>query len=399
MAPAWRDAAEPVEVYTKQGRKVIKPTFAVELAMPEGADADRLRPYIDRAAALLGTIPAESGRKVKAALERFRTFMTLMKVEPEAVNESAVLAYIVYRVARMPKDPPLPNTKPFVEATTAAADVDCLARGLTSGDARWQFLEAAVRGPRIQRLLRQIGGRNKRRKTAKQPLLFTDVDKMVKRATQRCARPETAEPERRRAARDALAVAMLFFFALRRSELLRLKEDDINVIRVDGTEVIQLRIRIQKNGKGQLLDLHEPELIESAAKTLFRAFDLYNKEVGFVAEQALWRNERGSTAEPLGEKWLAKVVADAVPGAGLTTHSGRVGFATEAWAAGASLQAIMSVGRWRSLAALLYVIGDVDERVKTSKLIGTAGLTRDRLSMPKVRNARGAEEASSEDDE
>ena len=53
-----------------------------------------------------------------------------------------------------------------------------------------------------------------------------------------------------------------------------------------------------------------------------------------------------------------------------TPHSARAGMATELWAAGASLDDIMSMGRWTSPAAVLYIIGTVDRQVSASRLIG-----------------------------
>jgi hypothetical protein len=74
----------------------------------------------------------------------------------------------------------------------------------------------------------------------------------------------------------------------------------------------------------------------------------------------------------MSREWLAQLVKrwapDCVP------HSLRVGCATEAWAAGVPLSQIQALGRWHSTAALLYIVGTLDETAAATEKLGSAGL-------------------------
>lgn len=357
------------------------------LAVPAGA-SERLRHYIDTAAMLLGMIPANSSRKVTATLRRFVAFTKLMEITEEDVSEAVVLAYVVYRVARAPGDPVLRGASPYVSATTAASDVDSLRRGLQAGDGRWRFLAEALRGPRINALLKQIGGREKKDKTCKAPLLMREVVNEVDTAVETCGKvkdPSEASDTQRRSARDAFAVSLLFFCALRCSELLAINVDDISrKVTADGTEYLEVRLEVTKTSQGRWLKANKPGLVHSAAPYLFRALEVYGRVVGrrgsvpaFVGSGRAGPRAADGRAS---RSWLEATLRRVSPESGATPHSGRVGFATEAWAAGVPLQTIMQVGRWKSLAALIYVLGDVDAALKASLQIGSAALTRERVS-------------------
>src|SRR5262249_1394471 len=80
------------------------------------------------------------------------------------------------------------------------------------------------------------------------------------------------------------------------------------------------------------------------------------------------------TGRRMNPSWVGRIVASIAPG--VTAHSLRVGLATEAHAAGCSLDTIRALGRWKSNAALIYIIGALDEQFEASRRVGSAGLER-----------------------
>ena len=75
----------------------------------------------------------------------------------------------------------------------------------------------------------------------------------------------------------------------------------------------------------------------------------------------------------LAPSWVGRIVRQRTPWA--TAHSLRVGFATEAYAAGCSVEIIKKMGRWSSDAALHYIIGSIDVQKLASTVVGRGGLS------------------------
>ena len=51
--------------------------------------------------------------------------------------------------------------------------------------------------------------------------------------------------------------------------------------------------------------------------------------------------------------------------------------ATEAWAAGVPIEAIMALGGWTSAAAVMYIVGANEETVQASRALGSARMSFD----------------------
>jgi hypothetical protein len=102
-----------------------------------------------------------------------------------------------------------------------------------------------------------------------------------------------------------------------------------------------------------------------------RAWTAFERVADYYEGVPVFHRLSGSTRDALSRRWFAAVILAAAPGT--VPHSARVGLATELWAAGRSIDVIMAAGRWTSAAAVLYVIGSLEDQVSATRAIG-AGL-------------------------
>lgn len=383
-------------MHTKGGTTLLgqSPLEPTALQAPAGASIDRVGPYLQMAARILVAMPKSSGKKVNAARKRFRACMEYFRIADDAVDETAVMAFMLYRCARRPADPIIKELGDRVSPVTAAGDVDCLRRGVRVGGEPFAFLRDAVFHDKIAVFIKQIGGRARRKKTNKKGLLHKDVQKKVDRAAFVVNLEKTTKKNAIfslaaiNEARDAFALAVAYCCGLRGIELLALNAEDIviSVMGKDNHDVISVRLKNTKTVRS-LFSTHEPVVVHSSAPVLLKAFDTFNTAAGFPKDGRgpLWRRSTGRTRDRLGRDWLNGVVKSAAPGTGVTPHSARVGFATELWAAGVPLQTIMAAGRWKSLVALLYVLNTVDEAITTSLRLGDGKVDRDALATDLLR--------------
>ena len=171
--------------------------------------------------------------------------------------------------------------------------------------------------------------------------------------------------------RDGFAVVFAFFFACRVSELMKVTTEDIQeVVLVERRPALRVYFRSVKN-RQTIFTTHEPFAVTCAHSLLLTAFSRFRSEFGLVAGAVVFRRSPGEIG-PMSREWFAAVVRRAAAGA--TPHSCRVGMATELWAAGARISDILSVGRWTSAAALLYVLQPVQEQVDAVDRLGDGGL-------------------------
>jgi hypothetical protein len=159
-----------------------------------------------------------------------------------------------------------------------------------------------------------------------------------------------------------------------------MQTDDLSYITLpDGRPAIQIRF-VQTKTRSSVFITHDPFVVTCANPLLIDGFREFDEVVEFLPDSPIFRRAR-LDPKPLSRDWFADVVRRASPAA--TPHSCRVGCATELWAAGASLDEIMAVGRWASSAAALYVLGSLHEQVAATDRLGdgslvytTAGLQR-----------------------
>ena len=132
---------------------------------------------------------------------------------------------------------------------------------------------------------------------------------------------------------------------------------------------------------------HAPYVVAGRAPLLFRMFDLFNTTVGFTDGMPVFHRwvprvtprvtvprarSRRLIPARMSRDWLSHQVRKWEPLC--SPHSLRVGCATEAWAAGIPLPQIQALGRWQSVAALLYIIGSLDETAAVTVALGSGSL-------------------------
>ena len=210
-----RTAAGVVQVRT--------PALASSLSAPavRCTNPSLLLPLVTTALALMVLVPLTSEAKMVGVIETFLSVLAFWGVALQDVNWSVVVAYVVVRCAP-PAGLPLPPrcAKPVL-AQTAAGDIDALRRAARLGLRGLSVLRDVLYDDHVSQLLRALGGRMKRLKSNKKPLLFVQVEKFVTAAL------KTASTI---ILRDACALAVCFFFALRVSELLALMPRDVAVV-------------------------------------------------------------------------------------------------------------------------------------------------------------------------
>ena len=203
----------------------------------------------------------------------------------------------------------------------------------------------------------------KRLKTCKRAILYSEVEAVWERAV------NIGTPI---AIRDAFAVVLAFFYGMRVSEIITLMPDDINVISLDDNDddslAIQITFRSTKN-RQSILRSHDPFVVTCAHPLLLRAFEAFEAVTDYFDGVPVFHQLRGSTRDPLSRNWFDTVIKKVSPSA--VPHSARVGLATELWAAGASIEDIMTAGRWTSATAVMYVIGSLEGQVQATRKIGS----------------------------
>jgi integrase len=326
------------------------------LVTPPCRFPERLAPLVEVASFFRCRMPASSSRKVKGSLRRWTTALQWWGLDE--VSDVAVCAFVVLRCCP-PLGVPLPDfAKHPVTPPTAANDVDALRRAARLNIGGAGVWREALESPRVSELLRALGARVKRLRTAKRPLLLREAEASLE---------EAIKSKDRVKIRDAFALVLALSFGLRCSELINLNDDDYAFVE----DVVTLTIRSAKT-RATVFTHHDPYRVSSASTLLLRAHKAYAKAVGSRKGCPLFRRLTGCTPDRLSKDWFRKVVKNASPEC--SPHSCRVGFATELRSAGASMASIMSLGRWSSAAALLYVLSVQDDHVRTSKRLGPSGL-------------------------
>ena len=355
--------ASSTVVRTVTGRHTIASGRVVAPTLPAPSACShplRLAPLLSAAALLLIPISA-SADKIRGTCARFLRAIAWLGIALGAVTGPVIAAYVVLRCAP-PVDTDLPPDWGIVSPVTAAGDIDTLRRAARLGLEGMASLLPALLDPIVSALLVAIGGRMKRLKTAKKPILYSEVAAFF---TKVAAMPN-ATPIM---IRDAFALVLGFHFAMRASELLNLRGGDLRV--VDGGNAIQLRFVNVKNRRS-IFSTHDPFVVTASGKLLVDAYKLFNSRVGFRDDLYIFHHLRGTTEKQLSRDWLSGVVAAAAPAR--TPHSLRVGAATELYAAGVPINDIMALGRWTSTAALLYVLGTMEDTIAATQAMGGGGL-------------------------
>lgn len=339
-------------------RGALSPVALPYLPAVRSGDIAKL---VDAAAIFISAIPETSAAKLMGVIRLFTGAMAFWGVEPQTANVSAVLAFVMARVCPPVGMPLPPGFDRPVLPTTVAGDIDALRRGLRLRLPELRAWAGPIQDELVSTLIKNLGGRIRRLKSAKRPIMWTDVQAFCDGASSSYGRAS---------ALAAFALAFAFIFATRISELVSLLWTDTREITlISQRRALAVTFRRCKN-RQSLLMTHEPFTVTSSHPTLMATFARYAAHVP-VRVGPLLQDER---ARPVTRAWFAAVLAAAVPEGGVSPHSVRVGMATELWAAGASLSDIMAAGRWTSPAAVLYIISSLDATASVLDRVGGGGL-------------------------
>jgi integrase len=156
-----------------------------------------------------------------------------------------------------------------------------------------------------------------------------------------------------RATRDRALLLVGFAFAFRRSEVVRLRFDDVRATD-EGLVVTIPRSKTDPDGEGQTVGIPYGSHPESCP---VRALEVWLARSGITEGflfLAIGRSGGEASAKPLGDHQLAKIIRPLAAAAGLdprafSGHSLRPGLATSAAEGGASERSIMDQTPHRSL--------------------------------------------------
>jgi integrase len=346
-----------IAVLTSKGRvvlplpDVIVPTVPSKTAL--GASLSTVM------ATLLGSMPASVSSGMNRVVRCFHDFLPLIGSSWSTLSASDVCMYFLARCSPQ-DDAGLPSTFPKpVLPVTARGDLSLLRRyARTIGDT---VALAALKDDLVSRLVAATGANVQRDKSPKRPVLVADLEKFIRRA------PARGRDRAKR--RDEVLLLVGLLFGLRRSELIRLTLADV---KWDGSS-LRLRIVTDKTNQS-ILGVHHARFVSSGHALLDELWPLYMEDFLSLSkpEDVLFcRLDRDGkqTTCPLALSSVSTAVKSAV-GPGFSAHSLRVGCATELFRAGVPVAVIKEIGRWRSDAALLYIIPDAERMVEAGRSIG-----------------------------
>ena len=245
------------------------------------------------------------------------------------------------------------------------SEVDCLRRAARLGVPAVAGWLGAFDSPLVLRFSSAIGGRVRRLRTQKRPFLFQDVATVWSRWS-------CGSLVRRR---DATAIVLGFFYGMRAAELAAVRRRDVSLL---SGGVVRVTFASRKTCRS-VLGTHEPQVIHARHPLLSEAIgawlqilDAQHVDRLSPLFPRLLAGASSLSSALLRPASFRAMVKRAQPSC--VAHSLRVGMATEAWAAGVPLEAIMALGGWTSSAAVLYIVGVMEETVHASSLLGAASV-------------------------
>jgi integrase len=366
--------ATTTTVRTAVGIKTIESALTSERFDDEKVPP-RIRPFLQVARVVIGAIPQSSARGILAVHKSLQSFIRWGGVDPETVKPSPewLISYVVARCCP-PVDAELPEDEAFrkpVLPTTAIGDLDELRRGARIGVVGLSKWSEALAADTITAFAKEIGGRVKKLRTNKRPFLFRKVQEAWDRWG-----PKGSGAEKSIKGitdlRNAVTLVIGFFYGSRAGELVALTYGDIQL----AADRVRVTFRSRKTLRS-VLGTHQAQTITAAHDLLLEAVSTWMKclkDLGAVASTPLFPTFRKSkmtnvAIAPATVRFLCKAIDPLC-----VAHSLRAGMATEAWAAGVPLDAIMALGGWASPVAVLYIVGSTDETVEASRRLGTAGM-------------------------
>ena len=372
-----------ITINTAKGRQTVTQTLDIANRFDLSAVPECVRPFLQVARAISGALPQSSASSITASMQSFYSFVRLCGEDPEttATSPEWLIAYITAR-STPPVGVPLPNDPSFrkpVLPTTAVGNVDDMRRGARLGIASLQRWKVALNDDSLLGFCKEIGARVGKLRTEKRPFLFKEVEKAWALWGPDGAGKGT-DRQAVTALRDACSIVLGFFYGCRAQEITSFQYQDIRV----AGDTVHLSFRSRKNRRS-VLGLHQPQTIVASHPLLVSAMTLWlsrAKSLGASGSTPLFpKTEKGTgpisfahaaAMSPASIRFRCREIDPKC-----VAHSLRAGLATEAWAAGVPVEAIMALGGWTSPVAIMYIIGATDETVSASRRLGSAGMHYD----------------------
>lgn len=350
------------------------------VALPSGESAlPASAPILERLrqsarGATLGVNGASATKSMSRAAEQWRWFASTMGAQACAED---VCAWIMLRCAP-PIGTPLPHrARKIVSAQTAVADVHMLRRHLrTQKLLHGPLSEAdrdlyrAVKSPLVRALSRQIVACHTVARSRKLPVLCHMARDRVSAAGDLATIPLVE-------LRNLAMMVVGLSAGLRRGEVAALLRGHIEV----RDAAVWVAIAGDKMNRSSIgVTQHRPVPISNSFTV--PVVEAYLSRLGPTAASAplFPRFSDGAPDGPIARATVGTVISNMFPGA--TAHSLRVGFATELYARDVPLRDIMELGRWSSLASLLYVLPEASRLMRTAqKLDGESGIRFDSFAL------------------
>jgi integrase len=339
----------------------------------------RLMPLLGVASALL--LPAQSSRTkaIQRVVKLLSAFAAWLDLPLASLSGDLLIAFAVARVA-----PPVGIELPDgwaahpVLPSTVKSEIGAMRSAAKLGVAATTPLMHALSSPRLSLFLKAIGANVPRLKSLKKPMLFSKVEAfcspILRRASATLDNREPIDQSLQCAVRDAFAIVLCFATGARCGELLNLEGRDVQLETIDNREFVEVTFRDTKTRRTPL-GTHDPFVSVAAHELVIKLFKAFDVIVGWQEDGKVWTAQRGSTHDPLSRSWFADLVHSIDPLC--VPHSLRVGMATELWAANATIEQIMTAGRWTSASAVLYIIGSIDRALAAADLLGNGKLAYD----------------------
>lgn len=335
--------------------------------IPDGA-LPALSALFAAVAVMLVTTLASAAVSMERAWRFFTSFLRFYGIHPDQVTPFVVMSYMLAR-CRPPIGVPIPDFMARrVQPRTAAQDLSVLRRrARLTKDSR---LLAALTDEDVLRLGGVLGANVKRAKTNKAPILIHHL----------VAAWTAATDATYGFIRNMLLLVIGLVAGLRRRELVALTVAD--AVWCPVRKELTLCVRRDKTNV-TVTGAQQPRRLCVAHNLLTQVWETAAATpLGSRPHDApLIPKIAGRTilTTPLNPSTVNTIVRETLPGLPVSPHSLRVGFATELHAAGVPLQTILELGRWSSLAGLLYVLPSADQTTAATRRMGEGGVVFERV--------------------
>ena len=298
-------------------------------------EPDWVRQSLHTAQELMSALPESSAAHYKSALTRWDNFVRVRGITEEQVSPADVTCFCISRIAQPAGLPAaLRGPRGPICTGTLRRELNWIRRGRKAHG----LSTAPFDHTEVVDFLNKVATRAAKVKSDKNPVLFADV-----KAT------DPGNGASFDKLRNHAILALGFFFGLRSGEFPQLR---ISHLSFTHGNAVGLRLLIDKRNYSTL-STQIPRQLQSGGTALCawlrRYLHAFPPGMPRGPTASLFPCLAGSRrfALPLAQRSIAIIVGELVPGC--TGHSMRVGFCTEAVAAGVKPRELGEFGRWLSV--------------------------------------------------